>query len=189
MSYLKNFFVSIDQLGNAIAGGNPDNTISSRVGFYNHFKYNPNTVPIQWKVLEKIINTTFWPIDGEDHCKEAFRNDAGESFNNQPNNIVLSLLATIIIIPSCLLIAALLYLLLLVRLVSPKDITPEKRKKGILNRLHLSESKLKGILNELNDEKVEIDDSLVKASEKVLIQAQELNGKIRGMDDLLDRLD
>lgn len=35
MSYFKNILVSVDQLGNAICGGNPDNTISARVGFFS----------------------------------------------------------------------------------------------------------------------------------------------------------
>lgn len=37
--YFSNFFVAIDQLGNTVAGGNPDNTISARVGYYNEHYY------------------------------------------------------------------------------------------------------------------------------------------------------
>ena len=40
MNYLVNFFVSIDQFGNVLAGGNPDNTISSRVGYYTEKYYD-----------------------------------------------------------------------------------------------------------------------------------------------------
>ena len=39
--YIGNAFVSIDQFGKSLAGGNPDNTISARVGYYNHYHYQP----------------------------------------------------------------------------------------------------------------------------------------------------
>lgn len=32
MSYLKNVIIALDQLVNALTGGNPDETISSRIG-------------------------------------------------------------------------------------------------------------------------------------------------------------
>lgn len=76
--YLGNLFVSFDQLGNAFAGGNADNTISARVGFFaNH---GDKGYRWYWRMLERIINFTFWPIDGEGHCHIAYHNDADENF-------------------------------------------------------------------------------------------------------------
>lgn len=64
MSYLSNFFVSIDQLGNVIAGGNPDNTISSRVGFYNQHNTNGEIAPWQWRLLKKLLTFHFIKVTG-----------------------------------------------------------------------------------------------------------------------------
>ena len=100
MSYLSNFFVSIDQLGNVLAGGNPDNTISSRVGYYNKHNIQAEKAPLQWRIFETIINFTFYPIDGVDHCHEAFHNDAGEEFDKNTKNILVAILASVIIVPS-----------------------------------------------------------------------------------------
>lgn len=84
MSWIKGVLIGIDQLGNAIAGGNPDATISARTGYFANevesaFKY-------YWKTMEIIINFSFYPIDGPNHCYEAYledkdeRNEAGSDF-------------------------------------------------------------------------------------------------------------
>ena len=101
MKVLSNFFVSIDQLGNVLAGGNPDNTISSRVGYYTEEYYPPDKIPVKWKFFRNVINFSFYPIDGKDHCKEAYLNDAGEEFDKDTSDYVIAILATIII-PSCM---------------------------------------------------------------------------------------
>jgi hypothetical protein len=59
---------AIDQLGNAIARGYPDATISARVG---HFSENANHGKAYWQALEKIIDFAFYPVDGPGHCKQA----------------------------------------------------------------------------------------------------------------------
>jgi len=184
MRYLNNFFVSIDQLGNVLAGGNPDNTISSRVGYYNRHNRANERAPWQWRIFEKIINFTFYPIDGEDHCHEAFHNDAGEEFDNNTKNVLVALLAALIIIPSCLLISILLYTLYAFGIVSPKYID---RNKNIKKRLNLAQAKLDGTLHELNEHKVDIDDELKEASWKIIESAQEVYHKINGMLNLRKR--
>ena len=186
MAYLSNFFVSIDQLGNTIAGGNPDNTISSRVGFYNQHNKSGTKAPWQWRVFEKIINFTFYPIDGEAHCHEAYHNDAGEAFDLHTKNIIVALLAAIIIIPSCILIAFLLYTLYLFRIVSPKQIN---RNKNIKNRLYLSKAKLEGTLHELNEHKVKVDDELKTCALDTIKSAKNVSEKINGMLSLIQRVD
>ena len=45
--------VAIDQLGNAITGGNPDSTVSARVGY---FSVNATKRQALWKSLEAIID-------------------------------------------------------------------------------------------------------------------------------------
>jgi hypothetical protein len=71
--WLSNVLVAIDQLGNTLAGGKPDITISARVGY---FANKAITIKLwYWKFLEYIIDVTFYPIDGKKHCLGAFYND------------------------------------------------------------------------------------------------------------------
>lgn len=131
--YMSHLFISIDQLGNALAGGNPDNTISARVGYYNHHYYQ-NKVPWYWSLFERIIDTAFYPVDGPAHCHEAYHNDAGEVFDNRVTNVLIAFSATLVIIPSCVLIAILFYFLSALRIVKRKtierDVNLEKRFKS-----------------------------------------------------------
>jgi hypothetical protein len=56
MKYLRNIFIGFDQLLNAIAGGDPDMTVSSRLG--RNYRGS-------W--LEKAIDYVF----GENHCENS----------------------------------------------------------------------------------------------------------------------
>ncbi len=69
--------IAIDQLGNAIAGGHPVTTISARVGY---FAVNAQKGKFFWQSLERIINFAFSPIDGENHCYKAWKEDRQELF-------------------------------------------------------------------------------------------------------------
>lgn len=125
--YISNLFVSIDQLGNALAGGNADNTVSARVGYYNHHypEYQKEGVPWYWSWFENIIDFTFYPVDGWGHCHEAYHNDASEIFDSRVTNFLIAIAAGLIIIPSCVIIATLLYVLYLFRIVRPRIIDRE----------------------------------------------------------------
>jgi len=184
MGYLANFFVSIDQLGNVIAGGNPDNTISSRVGYYTEEYYDKDKVPFRWTFFKKVINTTFWPIDGRDHCKEAYYNDAGEEFDPGTSDIAVFILA-ILIIGSCIIIAVVLYLLYILGIVSPRRIN---RTQNIKQRLRVAEAKLKGVHTELNQYKVVVDKELDDIIDKTETTLKEIAEKIDGILDLRKRL-
>ena len=116
-TYFKNVLVSIDQLGNTICGGEPDNTISARVGYFASKNRGPSKY--YWKLLEKIIDTTFWPIDGPNHCLKAFENDPEETFHDKNGDVFRVLLSFIIII-TCVPISILLYFLWAVKFLSPK---------------------------------------------------------------------
>jgi hypothetical protein len=61
MYYFRNVLISIYQLGNTICGGDPDNTISARVGYFALVNNGPKKY--YWRTFEKVINFTFWPID------------------------------------------------------------------------------------------------------------------------------
>ena len=73
--WLLNILISIDQLGNTIAGGDPDETISSRLGKMKvkHGGRIPWTRPVS-----KIID---WGLDKIDpnHSIDAIEQDEGEN--------------------------------------------------------------------------------------------------------------
>ena len=115
MSWVSNVLVAIDQLGNAIAGGNPDSTISARVGYFANKEpcsFKDKCILLYWKTMEWIIDLAFLPIDGPGHCLQAYQNDSEEKFMKGSDwaRVVLSL----IIIPSCLLIFVFLRLMVLI---------------------------------------------------------------------------
>ena len=114
MSYFKNVLISIDQLGNTLCGGNPDNTISARVGYFS--EVNVNATKYFWRGLAKIINFTFWPIDGPDHCKQAFEADPEEAFSDD-NGDIFKALISIVILASCIHISIILYFVWVIKMV------------------------------------------------------------------------
>lgn len=79
ISWIKAILIGFDQLGNAFARGNPDSTISARIGYNNRPK---STKSKYWRVLEKIVDTTFEPIDDKGHCLQAYYMDENEDFTS-----------------------------------------------------------------------------------------------------------
>ena len=76
MSWLRNVLIGIDQLGNTVAGGNPDVTVSARVGY--NAKMVKGKTRHYWLLMELLINFTFYPDDGPNHCYEAYMADKNE---------------------------------------------------------------------------------------------------------------
>jgi hypothetical protein len=74
--YIGRLLNSISQVGNAAINGNPDVSISGRIGEYNFFYKDSKT----YKFAQWIVDTTFFPIDGKDHCLKAYLNDRGEDY-------------------------------------------------------------------------------------------------------------
>jgi len=105
--------IALDQLGNAVGGGNPDITISARVG---HFaaKTPREEKPIKyryWKGLEKIIDFAFLPVDGKNHCYNAWQADHEHKRYERGNDFTQAVLS-VITGTACLLIAGVLRMLL-----------------------------------------------------------------------------
>lgn len=68
--YIKNLLIAIDQLGNAVLAGQPDITISSRVGI--------SAVRGNWwalHIFEPAINLLMYPFDGANHCRRSIEWD------------------------------------------------------------------------------------------------------------------
>jgi len=110
MGWILRILIAIDQLGNAIAGGNPDATISARVGYFSQKEHCP--YQWYWKTLEWIIDFTFYPIDGPNHCLHAFQRDKDEMFR-RGSDLAKALLSTITIV-ACLFLSIALRLTILV---------------------------------------------------------------------------
>jgi len=171
--YTSYLFVSIDQLGNALAGGNADNTISARVGYYNyHYPYKDNKIPWYWELLRKIIDITFYPVDGDSHCHEAYHNDAGEVFDNRITNFLVAIAATLVIIPSCLVIASVLYLLYALRIVDGKKID---RKANLEKRLIYCSQYLTNISQEIDEHELKFElDYSKELTEEIIVKVNEI---------------
>lgn len=107
-SYIYNLLVAFDQLGNAIAGGDPDSTISARVGFFANQGENLTKYPRFWKFLEKIINFAFWPVDGNNHCKDAYESDPEKHFRGK---ILAKIIILLLSVSFSLIISGILYLI------------------------------------------------------------------------------
>lgn len=95
MSWIGGVLVAIDQLGNAIAGGNPDATISARTGYFARVAETPWRA--YWRAMESVINFTFLPIDGPGHCYSAYLSDRDE-MNEEGSDLMRGLLGIIIIL-------------------------------------------------------------------------------------------
>ena len=173
MSYLRNFFIGIDQLGNTLAGGDPDNTISSRIGYNVHHSKGLIS-PRFWIEMEKLVDFTFWPIDGEGHCHQAFHSDAGESFDkaNEWALVILDIITGV----SCLILIIIFYTLYFCGLVNPKKINRTER---LSKRLSMASSKIHGINHDIDEGKSQLSiDLLHQEFNELYHEVSELKSKI-----------
>lgn len=124
MSWPNSVMVAVDQLGNAIAGGNPDATVSARVGYFSVHARKPYVW--YWKVLEKIIDYAFQPVDGPNHCFDSYRADEDELFQQGSDffRAILGLIVIVFCVPTAV-------LLRLAVLVYPKWHFSNRRKDGL----------------------------------------------------------
>lgn len=175
--YISHLFLSIDQFGNTLAGGNPDNTISARVGYYSHHYYEPNKVPWYWLLFERIIDTAFYPVDGPAHCHEAYHNDPGEVFDNRVTNFLIAIAAAVVIVPTCVLIALVFYLLSALRIVKRKTI---ERDKNLEKRLKSATILMKSTYQEIQEHGLDFD---LKGPTE---QWKELMSVVVSIDSLID---
>ena len=106
VAWLWNVLVAIDQLGNAIAGGNPDITISARVGYFAN-RSKKRRFRFYWLFLEAIIDVTFYPIDGPNHCLKALEKDPEGHVHG--NDFMRAILGTIAVV-SCIFICVFTWL-------------------------------------------------------------------------------
>lgn len=72
--YVFNLLIAIDQLGNTLIGGYPDETISSRAG------KGALRGSVFWTFIAAFIDLLFLPFE-RDHCRKAIEADEGERVN------------------------------------------------------------------------------------------------------------
>ncbi|MEW5250016.1 hypothetical protein [Microbulbifer discodermiae] len=70
-SYIKNLMIAFDRLGNALADGDPDATVSGRTGHFAETATGPRGS--FWRALAAMIDWGFLPWDGPDHCARVAR--------------------------------------------------------------------------------------------------------------------
>ncbi len=76
-TWLHNLFIAADQLANALIGGDPDETISSRTGKAARGDFGP-ALRLAALPLEFVINCIFWPWQGWGHCRAKIEADEGK---------------------------------------------------------------------------------------------------------------
>lgn len=171
MAYFRPLFIGVDQLLNAIAGGNPDNTISSRIGYYaTHGAKNQKRF---WKMLEWMTDTTFWPLEGPGHCHIAYHADAGEDFD--ADKIGVGVFMTFLLsLPFLILIAVVLWGGWLLGLVKQIHLD---RAKALSGRLTKTEKMLISIKEEL-DEQCESDPLITQVLSEVELALTETRNQL-----------
>ena len=104
MSWPLGVLIAIDQLGNAIAGGNPDATVSARCYYFAQIK--ANMFKYYWRLQELIINFAFSPIHGPQHCKRAHEEEPDEAFypGSDITRAILGIFVLLVCIPLSILL-------------------------------------------------------------------------------------
>lgn len=105
---LSKFLVRIDRVFNWLSGGNYQHTISARVGKYSGESSGDRPF---WEFLESLVNLAFYPIDGPNHCDQAYqkeiRNDPRQDFKK--GSKFMQSICMIIIVIACIPVALLLW--------------------------------------------------------------------------------
>jgi hypothetical protein len=94
----RRILVAIDQLFNALSWGNEDVTLSGRL-YYLHDRRNV------WiaSFLMHVVDNTFYPIDGPNHCMQAFEKDSTEKYM-RGNDFGLALVSLFVVLGCIILI-------------------------------------------------------------------------------------
>ena len=99
-SWFMEVLLALDQLGNSLAGGHHDSTVSARIGF--HLYDADGERGMFWSFLEFMVNFTFSPIDGPHHCRMAYCADKNEQFKE--GGFFAKLLLIILVLFTCTLL-------------------------------------------------------------------------------------
>lgn len=85
---------AVSQLGNALSGGSADVSISARIGSMKDKNWF-------WRWCRRLVDFTFYPIDGAGHCAGAFFNDIDEDFQRGEGWLPGIIIMTLLMIAVC----------------------------------------------------------------------------------------
>lgn len=91
---------ALSQAANALIGGNPDVSISARIGYNGYHNNN-----VLWMLCQVIVDYTFYPLDGWNHCYNAYKRDIKEEYNSDLFGRVGIVLMSIIMLIACSVLA------------------------------------------------------------------------------------
>ncbi|TVZ16096.1 hypothetical protein [Maribacter sp. MAR_2009_72] len=118
-SWVMQFLLVLDQFGNVLAGGNSDVTISGRVGYNVHIE---KTRGLFWKKMESVINFTFYPLDGPNHCLLAYCSDRHEEYRGA--KMFFKIILAVLIVLFCILLIIPIRLIALIKAARTHYIMP-----------------------------------------------------------------
>lgn len=110
----RQLLLNIDRLGNAFCAGYYKFTVSARIGYFAKYRTND-----YWLLLQWVVNSTFYPIDGKNHCLMAYAWEKGYIKLNEDkdyrrgNDIALAMLS-VVVFASCLILAPVIWLISLI---------------------------------------------------------------------------
>lgn len=120
MQEVKKIFIWIDQWLNYFSGGNRANTISGRTGYYANKAIK--TTRWFWWVLQFVIDVTFYPLDGHNHCRDTWLCDESKG-DYLPTKMVWSFfLLNLFVVSSCLVLVVPFYFLYFIGVFNKKNI-------------------------------------------------------------------
>ena len=103
-SQLKNVPFNLDRLGNALCAGDYQATVSGRVG------HHAQRLQLYWIILEWIIDQSFRPIDGVDHCHRAFLMEEARGYSHRRGNDIALAILGIGVVVVCAALAPFIWL-------------------------------------------------------------------------------
>lgn len=122
-SYIGRVLNAISQLGNAVCGGANDISISARIG-YNEL----HTDSLFYKVCSKIVDFTFYPLDGWNHCRDAYANDKHEDFKIREGIKVMEYITLVLLWLFCIPLSVIFWSYYGIKLLSKKKSKKEEKK-------------------------------------------------------------
>jgi len=96
--------LNIDRVGNALCAGHYTLTISGRVGYFASTKGSS-----YWNMLQRIIDKTFLPLEGKEHCWKAYQWERSTKYR-RGNDVALALLSVVVFI-ACLILQPIIRLI------------------------------------------------------------------------------
>lgn len=168
--FLFNIGVSVDQLGNTLAGGNPDNTISARIGHMTSHKSPRTYLWPYWYFLKWVVDITFYPIDYKWHCHIAYHRNASHEYPTKWGMLGL-FLAGIIVFISCIFFFFVFWIFVAPFRLIPRFKFKDKRLRYMKEGTDVVIRKLAGIKQELIESK--LSDTELKSKGDIIVNMAE----------------